>query len=836
MFCRIFVLVVGLLSIYVNNATSQAPPDGNQRGAVIRSLSSLPLAFTQNLGQWDDITLFQAQTGGATFAFHRDGVLYALSAKQGNLFLAAQFVGSSPEVEVAGEERLGHNSNYFIGNDPACWRTGVPNYSSVIYRDLYPGIDLRYHGDDGALKYDFIVAPGAEYSRIEIRYSGAIGVEVTDAGDLEINSQTGPVYEKKPYVYQEIDGATVEISGRYMISGHNSFRFDLEAFNPNYQLVIDPHLVFSSYFGGINDDMGLAVAVDANNCVYLAGRTDSDEDNEEFPILDPDPPSFRPSQLHYNGGECDAFVAKFCPNQSGVLEMVYCSYLGGVYTDSANGITVDAFGKVWVTGLTNSDNFPTVSATDYTLNDDDPSNYRSDAFVAKLDEDGDIVFSTYYGGPEDDEGADIAVDKTVSIAFVTGWTVSPPDIYPYDDTGFPITQNAFDATLNDGNPGPPDAFMGRFSAGALEYSTYLGGSDWDKGYGIAVQVVGYSRYAFLTGETYSAEHPGQETGFPLRNAIDLVNGGAEKDAFVTKFNAIPSTLQFSTYLGGSNYETGYDIAVDSDGRAYVTGGTNSADFVIVGGFDNQLNNGPGDYDNDAFIAKYTYTDPILSLVYSSYLGGGSHEEGFGIAIDAQGIAYITGETASNDFPLVNNDDDFVREWEVFVTKVGYTGGGLIYSTYLSGDEYNDFLDSGHDIAVNGTKAYAIGFTDNPLFPLVNPLYGNHGNFEAFFARFEPLICHYIAGDSNGDGIVSGADVAYNTNYFKGWGPPPPIHCDCPPHNMLLDPGPPQVWGLYAGGDANGNCVYNGVDNTYLVNYFKGVGPAPKSCLDCLPTP
>ncbi len=411
-----------------------------------------------------------------------------------------------------------------------------------------------------------------------------------------------------------------------------------------------------------------------------------------------------PTQNSYqpdNSGRADAFVAKLSADGT---ELVYSTYLGGSDHDYGRSIAVDSEGCAYVTGMTESDSFPT---TDEAYQEDYAGAY--DAFVAKLSADGtDLVYSTYLGGSSSDYGEGIAVDSE-GCAYVTGDTRS---------TDFP-TRDHFQESIS----GPQDAFVAKLSADGtdLVYSTYLGGSDWDAGQDLAVDSDGC---AYVIGYTWSDD-------FPTRNSCQDTHIG-QCDVFVAKIDTTRSgddSLVYSTYLGGSDEDYGWGIAVDLVGCAYVTGQTASADFPTHNPIQDH-----NDGSIDAFVAKIDTTESgDASLVYSTYLGGSSTDHGWGIAVDSAGCAYVTGETGSGDFPSQNPiQENKAGGRDAFVAKLSADGTALVYSTYLGGSDG----DYGYGIAVDSEGcAYVTGATDSDNFPTLNPLQENNvGERDAFVTK------------------------------------------------------------------------------------------------------
>ena len=681
--------------------------------ALIASYGKLPLAFEANQGQTDQQVKFLSRGRGyALFLTGTEAVL-ALNQPQrtqrtrGESFMPSsapsapsavqlrlRLLGANPGPEVRGLEELPGKSNYFIGNDPSRWRTNVPTYGKVEYRDVYPGVNLVYYGSGRQLEHDFVVAPGADPSQIRLAVEGADKIELDAQGDLVLHAGNGDLHLRKPVVYQEIDGARQEVSASFVLdTSHSAFRtphsqevgFQIAAYDATRPLVIDPVLVYSTYLGGSGDDQASGIAVDSAGNAYVTGVTSS----TNFPTATP--------LQGANAGYSDVFIAKL--NATG-LALVYSTYLGGNGSDNGDGIAVDSSGSAYLTGHTNSPNFPTVSPLQ-------PSYGGGgwDAFVTKLNPAGSaLVYSTYLGGSGQDMGYSIAVDS-LGNAYVTGQTQS---------LNFPTASPLRAAH----GGGMFDPFVAKLNAAgsALVYSTYLGGSGEDWGSGIAVDSAGS---AYVTGGTYSTNFP---TASPLQSAFS-----GNYDAFVTKLSVSGSALVYSTYLGGSASNMGKAIAVDSSGNAYVTGFTSSANFPTANAVQAAYGGG-----GDAFVLKL---DPSGStLLYSTHLGGSDSDLGSGIAVDSSGNAYVTGYTWSTNFPTATPlQAVYGGGYDAFVTKLNAAGSALLYSTYLGGSGRED----GYGIAVDSAgNAYVTGSTASTNFPTANafqPVFGG-GSYDAFIAK------------------------------------------------------------------------------------------------------
>jgi hypothetical protein len=447
--------------------------------------------------------------------------------------LGLRFLGAQAEPE--GMRPLPGRVNYLIGNDPASWRTGLHTYGEVVYRDLWPGIDLAFRDQRGTLKYEFRVAPGADVRDIRLAYRGADRLSLGPDGELDIHTPVGLLRDTRPVSYQAIAGRQLPVESRFVLGGGGAYRFAVGRYDPHHPLVIDPGLVYSTYLGGTGNDQGSGITVDSTGSAYLTGSSAS----INFPT------TVGAFDASFNGGANDAFVTKL--NAAGTA-LVYSTYLGGAGNDQGIGIALDGTGSAYVTGFTASPNFPTsVGAFDTTFNGG-----SNDAFVTKLNAAGTaLVYSSYLGGAGNDQGIGIAVDGAGS-SYLTGITFS---------TNFPTTGGAFDTTFN----GVDDAFVTKLNAAGtdLVYSTYLGGTSRDEGLAITVDAPGS---AYVTGLTTGANFPTSAAAFDTSH-----NGRV--DVVITKLNTSGSALVYSTYLGGTFDEQGLGIAVDGAGSVYVTGHT-----------------------------------------------------------------------------------------------------------------------------------------------------------------------------------------------------------------------------------------------------------------------
>ena len=692
------VLVFGLLAIAMTAGlvihSGPFPARNESARPPADAYGKLPLSFVPNRGQTDARVRFYAQGAGHAFYFTPDKAVLSLTKGKRGVALQLTPLGATSHARLEAVDRAPGKVSYIGGRER---HANLPTYREVAYRDLWPGIDLVFRGRGGTLKYEFHVSPGADPSRIGLAYRGADGVSVAAGGSLLIQTPLGTLRDKRPDSFQRVHGRRVPVDSRFALrkAGHG-YGFGVGAYDPHRPLVIDPGLVYSTYLGGsssVGSDAGLAITADTTGHAYVAGVTGS----TNFPT------TAGAFDTTIDPGSSDVFVTKM--SVAGTAA-VYSTYLGGGSTDQGLGVAVDGTGSAYVTGYTDSSDFPTTAGAFDTINDD------RDAFVSKLDADGSaLAYSTFLGGADEEESTEIAVDG-VGNAHVTGYT---------DSLDFPTTLGAFD-NVHDNR----DAFVTKLdgAGAALVYSTSLGGTGGETGHDLTLDGDGN---AYVTGETNSADFP------TTAGVFDTTVSGT--DAFVTKLDATGSTLGYSTYLGGNVTDVGYGIAVNAAGSAYLTGITSSATFpTTAGAFDTTLGG-----IQDAFVTRLDAAG--LTLAYSTYLGGNGNElaPGGGIAVDGAGSAYVTGTTGSQDFPTSAAAFDTAPaadgRTDVFVSKVNAGGFALTFSTLMGGDP----PDQGRDITVGAAgAAYATGLTASVDFPVTPGAFDTsyNGGIDGFVSKLD----------------------------------------------------------------------------------------------------
>ncbi len=682
------------------------------------------IVFTENRGQVEnDDVIFHSTVGKIVYGFMEDGLLIrhpvGISNAGKDSFVSLttsrfdrmstdmyrseystikiEFEGYSG-MNPRGENPLSWRSNFFKGNDPSKWYTDVPNYREIIYEDIWDGIDLLYKSENGFLKYDLILRPGSDPSSIKMRVVGHEDLRITVEGELEIlmgTSVQGRLRDGDLDVFYA-DNESLKIDTDIIVDG-DIFSFQMEKYDTTREVVIDPTL-YSTYVGGRGMEDVWDSALDDEGCIYIARFTESVDFPTNQDSLYPD----------YNGGDYDVYITKL--NSSGE-SLDYSTFIGGLGNDKGAAIDIDDDGCAYVTGFTDSVDFPVTPGAYNTSHSTDDN----DAFVLKLGRKGnEIHFSTYLGGNDYDGGYRIKVDGN-GCAYMTGMTNS---------LDFPTTAGSLDDTYNGGEF---DSFLTKFdpSGGSLVFSTFLGGKGWDSSMAIYVDE-NYNAYVF--GETGSSDLPTTSGAFD-----DSFNGG-ERDAFLMKFSLSGDTIEYSTYLGGGGMEYAQSLVVDGDCYAYLIGGTGSNDFPTTSGAYDEFYNGGG---MDAYLVKMNVSGD--GLVYSTFIGGKGWEAGYGLDIDPLGYTYLIGTTGSSDFPTTRDTDHILNGLsDAFISRINGNGTSILFSRYLGGKGQ----DHGQDIGYQGRGYVNIaGFTTSTDFPTTDGAFDrsyNGGEYDVYCAGIEVI--------------------------------------------------------------------------------------------------
>ena len=667
-------------------------------GFAAHGEGSLPVFFFPNAGVTDPSIRFIAETPELRAGFRADSVVFQIGSGQNGFHTqVVRFAGANPYARIEGADATTGKVNFLLGQDAAQWTTGLSMYRKIVYRNLYPGVDASYGGDGRGIKVEFMVSPGASPDQVRLEYKGAKGISISASGDLVVRGAGAEFREQAPVVYQYSGKNQVRVGARYCVLHADTIGFELGPYDTSRTLIIDPVVSFSTYLGGTSSSAVTGLAVDSSGNVYATGWTAA----LNFPIVG--------AVQAANQGGVDAFVVKL--NAAGTA-LIYATYIGGRGADQGAGIAVDSSGEAYVTGFTESTNFPLVSAVRTTLGG------SRNAFALKLNAAGNLpLYSTYLGGTNYDMGNAIAVDGSGD-AYIAGDAQS---------ANFPVTSGAFQTSLG----GQTDAFVTKLKpSGAISYSTFLGGAKVEHAGAVAVDASGN---AYVAGGTFSSN-------FPLASPIQSVNGGGE-DAFVTKLNPTGAAILYSTYLGGNggtmaNPEQANAIAVDASGNAYVAGVTNSSNFpVSSGAFQTTF-----DGFQNAFVSKINAAGN--TLIYGTYLGGSGFDWASGISLGPGGIAYIAGATSSADFPTVYPLQSLNGLYNSFIAEFSASGNTLIFSTYFGGTN----IDFANAIALDASGNIVTGGQTNSTdFPLQSPLQStNLGGSTGWLLRLAPAsgVCSF----------------------------------------------------------------------------------------------
>lgn len=713
------LLYVGVLLFALFSLTVLAVPFRSSYAAEaepgVLDLSGMPLAFIANEGQTDpDVAYHVSNSSGSLFFTPRE-VVFSLPMTQESAYVVhMDFIGADTAA-IRGFNKQAGIVNYFIGNDPSDWHTHIATYGGVHYDNLYPGIDLRFEGTYGTLKGTYTVTPLANPSLIRWQYTNAEQVTLDpQSGNLQIalydDAELGQrtLAELAPIAWQDINGERVAVDVQYTLNEAGEIAFAVGEYDPHYTLVIDPEIQYSTYIGGNEDDLGYDVTLDNAGNAYLTGVTQSltfprsagayqttlkggtdafvtklnvsissqkivystylggisvDEGHDisidstynayvtgvttsnNFPGTPP---------LSYNGAK-DAFVAKL--NSSGTA-LVYARYLGGSGDDFGDAIEVNAAGQAYVSGWTESSNFPVNSAVQPSLGG------GRDAFITKFSPDGSSrLFSTYLGGVGTDEAKNVFVDATDQV-YIAGST---------DSLNFPVVF-AFQTSYGGGTS---DGFLTKMASdGTYVYSTFFGGSNGDALTSVAVDDLGDP---YIVGWTASTS-----ATFPVSAApLQAENAGGE-DAFLVQLNAAADTVLYGTFLGGGGPDKASDLTLDQSGVVHITGITASSDFPLTDPFDGQavFNGGA----SDVFVTAIDVDSG--TFFYSSYVGGGAADVAEAIGVDPNGGIYVIGHTTSTDFPEIRGafQRGGTTGYEGFLFKIGSAQADLTITKFASSPE------------------------------------------------------------------------------------------------------------------------------------------------------
>ncbi len=749
------VLILGGFLLLRQDAATPLPTNSRPTDAQIHdALKRLPMTFEPNRGQTASSVKFLARGNGYDLYLLPSKAVLALPERSKSGPRQAQiemkFAGANENAAITGVEPLPGHSNYFIGNDSSRWLRNVPQFRRVQYREIYPGIDLAFYGNQNQLEYDFEVSPGKDPRAIELNFEGGTNVSVAANGDLVLGLDGREIRFQSPHVYQRVGEQIQTIAASFVARGKNSAGFEIGNYDRSRTLVIDPVLTFSSYLGGGGDESCTAIigaaagfvphcpsiAVDSGTSprIYVAGATTS-----AGTFSGGTPITTNSKQAAEN-----VFVSRISLSSTAGIttaSLDYVTYISGTTgTQYPTGIGVDSGFNVYVAGTTNAPDYPTTATGFQTAPASAGNNH---GFVTQLDSTGSAnLYSTYLSGNGVDTVSNMTIDSLGRV-YVIGTTTS---------TNFPTTLGALQPSFPAGVTGNQFFFSKINTAlstiNSLQYSTYIGGSTPANGIvtGGAVAVDSSFNVYLAGGTNYT------DMGSPnpwILNAFQAAEKGG-LDVWAARLNAPANntqqySLSYGTYFGGTGDDVAYGVATDNT-TTYITGSTTSTDIVppsTTSSF--QATNAGG---SDAFVAKFGLpavtgtTQGTVPLDYFSYLGGTGQDVGLAIVADSLGNARLTGFTSTADFHTASPLRPFGGgSADAFVARLITTGTSTSTNTSTSSFLGGGGRDIGTGIALDAfLNTYLAGETFSGNFPTASPLTGSGslgGGSDAFVTELGP---------------------------------------------------------------------------------------------------
>lgn len=641
--------------------------------------------FIPNAGQLDPSVKYYTSRDGSHIFFLSDRIVFDFTGllsdgekKYSRAALTLLFVGSNSGLKPKGVLPDAGVINFYLGNEPTLWKSNINTYQELLYKDIWPGIDLLLTNEDRELKFNWIVRPGSHPEQIVMRYSGADSLEMDEEGNLLVHHALGSMVDACPAAFQDLDSGKAAVDCSFFLNPQDvmTVGFKNGAYDETVPLSIDPAVSYATYLGGSDADSINGITVDSTGCAYFVGQTAS----VDFPIVT----GAYQSTL---AGSSDVFITKMAADGT---SLIYSTYLGGTGSDRGLAIAIDPSGAAYVTGSTTSIDFPTLGAYKATLSG------TQDAFVTKLSPNGrSLTYSTYLGG-----ASGVTTGRGIGInvfgqTFIAGETSS---------ASFPTTPGSISTVYNGGDS---DGFVSLLSSGGgtLLVSTYLGGTGADSINGLALDT---SDFVYVTGSTDSAD-------FQITDGAFQTTLAGTQNAFVTKLVEDLSGLVFSTYLGGTESDGAMAVALDTNNLVCVTGTTASSDFPVTPGAHQSSYSGSG----DVFLTKFSLDGG--SLVFSTYLGGSGADTGNAVTFDSVGHVWVTGSTSSADFPktplVIDSSLTGLQDW--FISMLSADAGSLLVSYYLGGKGTQE----AKGIVVDAKGAvYVAGKTGSGDFPVTSGSY------------------------------------------------------------------------------------------------------------------
>ena len=708
----------------------------------IPNLKSAKVQYIENKNQWEEFIRYQADFRGGkiflennrfTYVFYHPDDIQSLHPHEGKQIskvrlhaLKVHAIGGNKSPNIVATDSATYHHNYFKGNNPSKWASDVRLFSAVTYQNIYANIDLKFYSHNTDIKYDLIIHPQGNASAIALKYDGVTGISIHDEG-LLMKLSVGNIAEQKPYAYQLINGVKQEVMCNFTLKNNTvGFQFP-RGYNKNFQLVIDPTLIFSSYSGSSADNWGFTATYDDAGNAYAGGNVNA----VGYPV------TAGAYDLNYHGGNnmdgnrwvCDMAIAKF--NSTGTA-LLYATYLGGSSNEQPQSLIVDGNDNLIILGTTYSNDFPVTSGAFQAS-----YNGNSDIVISKLSTNGNVLIaSTYVGGTENDG---LNVDP--------GFAVTGPLKYNYSDdargeimvdpsnniivgscsrsTDFPTTSGVFQPLFSGGLQ---DGVIFKInpSLTSMVWSSYLGGTNDDAVYDVTIDNSGN---LYLAGGTNSVDFP------VTPGTLNPVYQGGRSDGFISRISNNGSSILTSTYIGTASYDQTYFIELDYSGNVYTTGQTEGTYPVTPGVYSNP--------NSKQFIHKVN--PGLSSTIYSTVFGSGSlfpNISPTAFLVDSCENVYVAGWgrclslgvfTAGdvNGMPVTPNAfQPTTTGCDFYFFVLNYDAASLLYATYFGGINSAEHVDGGTSrFNKNGTiyESVCAGCGGSNDFPTTPGVVSNTNN-------------------------------------------------------------------------------------------------------------
>jgi len=735
-------------------------------------MERVPLYYEPNVGQADPAVQVISRGGG--FVTLLTGTeTYFINASTPQPF-GLKFLGAAGAAKATLEEELPGVSHYFHGKDRSKWRTNVKHYARARFSQVYPGVDVLFYAGEKRMEYDFIVAPGADPSVIQMAWTNVEATRVDESGDLIVTTAAGDIRQKRPVVFQEVGGKRLPVEARYRRTADGIYSLDLGAWDQQYALVIDPSLQYSTYIGGAQLEESTTMIIDQAGNAVIGGYSFS----TDFPV--------GAVNLRFIGTNEEAFLTKI--NNDGT-QLMFTVFLGGEQFETVSAVTTDNEGNYYITGRTQSFSFPS--------SDDAYQEFYSgaqDAFVAKISANGSqLLYSTFFGMSNAHELSNaIGVDSNGN-AVIAGSSSS---------SSLPTTVGAFDRTQNGGE----DGFVARFSSNGrqLLMSTFLGGSGLDVIYGMTQDVAGE---LYLVGTTSSADFP-TTTGAYQRTLSGV------KDAFVCKMSQNGKRVSFCSLFGGTGADEGTAIALETGGRIVIAGSTSTGTFPATTHALRKVVGGP----TDAYLARFNSQG---TAVIAATLLGGLGDEFLGSVFSMTGgYMVIGGTTTSLNFPSTREAFQFssTASGDGFLSVITPLANELTFSTIIGGTITDQVRAIARD---RFGDVYMAGASNSPDLVTTPTAYDTtiNGGADLFVARVLGISGQECIGtvtstlttygfNGGGGGVGIGSGCVWNAFSAAPWvtfsePAPPVLSQDAGSLNYVVAPNTstePRTASIYAAGN------------------------------------